>query len=122
MTDEFVQVLYSMSLFPSITKPTRVTSHCATLIDNIFTNNMENNLVSRLLINDISDHLPVFVIHECNNKRNRECNEVKYRRVRSDESIAAFRKDLINYNWKEVCKETDVNKAYDLFLDIFKNA
>lgn len=40
--------------------PRRETSHCATLIDNIFTNDTENNTVSGLLINDISDHLPVY--------------------------------------------------------------
>lgn len=49
-----------MSLFPEITRPSRVTSNCATLIDNIFTNDTENNTVSGLLINDISDHLPVY--------------------------------------------------------------
>lgn len=36
-TDEFFDALFSMSLFPMITKPSRVTSHCATLIDNLFT-------------------------------------------------------------------------------------
>lgn len=91
--DELVEALYSMSLFPSITKPTKATTRCATPIDNNFIN-MDSNLVSGLLISDISDHLPAFVIHECNYKRNRECNDVKYRRVRSDQSIAAFRKNL----------------------------
>lgn len=35
--------------------------HCATLIDNTFTN-FENNTASGLLINDISDHLPMFTV------------------------------------------------------------
>ncbi len=37
LTNEFTEVMYSMGLFPTITKPTRIISHGATLIDNIFT-------------------------------------------------------------------------------------
>ena len=45
-----------MSLYPKITRPSRITPHCSTLIDNIFTNDIEDNTVSGLLIIDISDH------------------------------------------------------------------
>lgn len=65
LTEEFTTAMYSMSLNPTTTKPSRITSHSATLIDNILTNNMENNIVSALLRNDIKDHLPVFVIYDC---------------------------------------------------------
>ncbi|XDV33591.1 hypothetical protein PO909_003956 [Leuciscus waleckii] len=65
LTDEFIDLMFSMSLFPLITKPSRISSHCATLIDNIFTNRMDNSLKSGLLLNDISDHLPVFVMCVC---------------------------------------------------------
>lgn len=46
MTDEFINTMYSTGLYPKITRPSRITSHCATLIDNIFTNDIENNTVS----------------------------------------------------------------------------
>lgn len=36
ITDEFINTMHSMSLFPIITRPSRITSYCATLIDNIF--------------------------------------------------------------------------------------
>lgn len=39
-TDEFINTMYSLSLFLKITRPRRVTSHCATLIDNIFNNDI----------------------------------------------------------------------------------
>ena len=38
-TGDFVDIFTSYSMYPSITKPTRITSTSATLIDNIFTNN-----------------------------------------------------------------------------------
>lgn len=45
-TDEFINTMYSMSLYPKITRPSRITPHCSTLIDNIFTNDIEDNTVS----------------------------------------------------------------------------
>ena len=38
-TNNFLETLYSYSLTPLITKPTRITENTATLIDNVFTNN-----------------------------------------------------------------------------------
>ena len=68
-TGEFLDGLYSHLFFPLITLPSRITSHTATLIDNIFSNHVEHSyLKSGLLITDISDHLPIFSIcfdHKC---------------------------------------------------------
>ena len=62
-TGEFLDGLYSHLFFPLITLPSRITSHTATLIDNIFSNHVEHSyLKSGLLITDISDHLPIFSI------------------------------------------------------------
>ena len=58
LTGEFLDMMYSNTFFPLITRPTRITSHSATLIDNIFQNSLETNLLSSLLFTDISDHLP----------------------------------------------------------------
>ena len=58
LTGEFLDIMYSKTFFPLITRPTRITSHSATLIDNIFQNSLETNLLSSLLFTDISDHLP----------------------------------------------------------------
>ena len=54
--------MYSRMFFPLITRPTRITSNTATLIDNIFTNNLNNLSVSGLMFCDISDHLPIFTM------------------------------------------------------------
>ncbi len=35
--NKFTEQLFTSSFYPLITKPTRITSHTATLIDNIFT-------------------------------------------------------------------------------------
>ena len=61
-TNEFINLMTSNSLYPLISKPTRITSSTATLIDNIFTNNLELNINSGILYTDLSDHLAVFQV------------------------------------------------------------
>ena len=56
-TQEFININYDCDLFPVITKPTRHTS--ATLIDNILLDSLlAGNITNRIIIDDISDHLP----------------------------------------------------------------
>ena len=62
-TQDFIDLLYSFNYIPLITKPTRVGPSSATLIDNIFTNNITSDkLVPGILYTDISDHFPVFLL------------------------------------------------------------
>ena len=62
LLQEFMDSLFSHMFFPLITRPTCITSHSATLIDNIFTNSLSFNFRSGIILNDISDHLPVFAL------------------------------------------------------------
>ena len=60
--DDFYNILCTHFLVPHITLPTRITSGSATLIDNIFSNNLDiSGAVSGNLTVSISDHLPQFL-------------------------------------------------------------
>ena len=59
-TRNFLDMMYSLGMYPLIDKPTRITDFSATLIDNIFTNELHHNITSGILFNNISDHLPNF--------------------------------------------------------------
>ena len=61
-TSDFINLMNSNSLYPVISKPTRVTPTTATLIDNIFSNNLEFNMNSGILYADLTDHFPIFQI------------------------------------------------------------
>ena len=61
-TEDFVNTLRSFSFHPQILKPTRITEHSATLIDNIFFNSLEHQVISGNIMAAISDHLPNFTI------------------------------------------------------------
>jgi hypothetical protein len=67
---DFVDLIYSYSLFPAIHNPTRVTSQSTSLIDNILMCKLRS-VLSGVLCCDISDHLPNFAIFDslCNNAK-----------------------------------------------------
>ena len=58
--NEFLGSLASNSFIPLILQPTRITSHSNTLIDNIFSNVIDPDIISGILTATISDHLPQF--------------------------------------------------------------
>ena len=59
---EFLEIMTSHFLLPSISLPTRIAGRSKTLIDNIFTNSVNPDTKSGNLLIGISDHLPSFVI------------------------------------------------------------
>ena len=70
-TQEFLEMLYDNNMIPTITKPTRITTSSATLIDNIIINlDLSEQTISGIIEDNISDHLPCFVtIRELNMPR-----------------------------------------------------
>ena len=102
-TSNFIDDMYSYSFIPMITKPSRITDRCSTLIDNIFTNAIqETKIFNGLLYTDISDHLPVFVIFKdiSKEKDNGKDDFISKRSFHPDK-IANFRKALQTTNWDE---------------------
>ena len=83
VTNEFLQCLYSLCMFPLINKATHITNHFATLIDNIFTNAFGISHNSGILVNDLSDHLPIFTIIEENLVISNDVPMVSYINVRN---------------------------------------
>ena len=112
----FIDAMYSIGLYPLIDKPSRITQYSATLIDNIFfTNELTNQIISSLLINDISDHLPIFSLTRSSPER---LNSLNYKTIRksSKESVGAFIEDLNRQTWHTIYKSDDANIAYDTFF------
>ena len=75
-TNEFLDSLSFNMFLPHIVQPNRITSHSKTLIDNIFSNYISQEIVSGNLTATISDHLPQFLIapHIFSNVPNRKTN------------------------------------------------
>ena len=60
----FVNLMFEFSMIPTINKPTRVTKHTATAIDNIITNCIINSdFKSAIVKTDLSDHFSIIFIN-----------------------------------------------------------
>ena len=118
-TQEFLDCLFSFSLFPLISKPTRLTSHSATLIDNIFRNSVSSHK-NGLIINDLSDHLPIFSVNFDLNLPKTNTN-LTFTRNFSDKNISKFRDLLSNVKWTDINSHSDPNKAYNDFFNRYPN-
>ena len=100
-TNNFVDQLFSFGLHPLITRPTRITRDTKTLIYNIFTTDLWSHKQSGLIINDISDHLPIYVVTEYIHHEAKHKTYIKKRLV-NEERKRAFIKDLEKCNWGEI--------------------
>jgi len=60
-TGDFLNNMLSHSLFPTIRHPTRISDKSSTLLDNIFVNSIQYDVMSAIIYSDISDHLPVAI-------------------------------------------------------------
>ena len=78
-TKSFLDTMYSIGLYPLIDRPTRISNHSFTLIDNVFTNVTNHKVTSGILVSDITDHLPIFVFctYPNPNRADQKCNEKK---------------------------------------------
>ena len=66
-TNEFINMMFSNNLQPSVIHPTPISDTCSTLIDNIFVNSAPDSKIhSGNVLSLISDHLPQFcIIYDC---------------------------------------------------------
>ena len=55
--EEFLNMMSNSGLLPVIDRPTRVTHHSSTLIDNVFTSQIPHNLTGGIVIDDADDHV-----------------------------------------------------------------
>ena len=117
-TKDFVHSLYTNAFYPTISKPTRVTEHSATLLDNIITNITGYCINSGVLYNDISDHSPVFNLLQINSKITKKYAYI-FRRMNTANNIEKLNTELNNANWEDdVFVDENPDSAYDTFLSI----
>ena len=107
-----------MSLFPLINKPTRITNQCHSIIDNIYTNSINEDIISGVIIADIGDHFPIFsILQKDINKK--ETEQFFNLRTNSEGNISKLNCLLALESWHLVFGANDVNDSYNAFIDIF---
>ena len=118
LTNDFINIMSSYSLYPSITNPTRITPTSATLIDNIFTNS-NSYQTSGIIVADVSDHLPVFISTDLKVYRMKNDQADTEVRQLKDHNIKYFKSELSKVDWEIECSGDDVNKVYGNFINKF---
>ena len=58
---DFMNLTYNLGCIPLITHLTRITTTRSTLLDHVYTNKVVGEHESFILVEDVSDHLPVMV-------------------------------------------------------------
>jgi hypothetical protein len=119
-TENFLNETFSHFHYPTINQPTHFTETNATLIDNIFTNNVIDDYTAGIITTDISDHLPIFYIsHEIINSSAKAKTTVsKTVRIINDLTLDTFTCELSAHEWNPRSSDNpDVH--YESFVDDF---
>lgn len=111
-------LMYSYSLFPLTTLPTRVTDTSATIIDQIWSTYLEHNTGNYIVKTDITDHFPVISLFKCNNFQSSPV--LKTIRSFTQEALDAFYNLLLHIDWSQVINCSCPNNSYNMFYSIFK--
>ena len=119
---DFTNLLFSWSFFPTITKPTRVTTSSATLIDHIWSND-DNFLTSGIFHHTLSDHFPVFAsfMPRHTDPSSLEPLRQYQKRMINVNSINSFKTSLADYKWRDEMTGDDVNVEFDTYIKSFLN-
>ena len=116
-THNFMETLSNLNLYPTITRPTRITHHSATLIDNIFISKLlHRNFESSILIEDISDHLPLLTMLKETRLLNSEPLEFNSRCL-NDNKLKHVNSILMNVDWIGLLTGTTSNQKFNQFSD-----
>ena len=118
----FLQQLLTSSYILLILKPTRITQHTATLIDNIFTNDTKviDSSSNGIIFSDVSDHLPV--VHVRNIAAHTDTiqkNEYIFKRNFNDSNTQSFINTIKSLSWEKVISNNNEIESYNEFLNIF---
>ena len=112
----FLDSMYASFLLRYISTPSRVTPRSKTLIDNIFSNNIEDGSISGNIVTTISDHYAQFLLLQNLNKNS--INSEIYHQDFKKLSKNNLERDLFNTNWDAILEVNNgaVDKSFESFI------
>ena len=116
---KFLDIMTDKLLLPVISLPTRVINSSKSLIDNIFTNVLNPDIISGNIAVGISDHLPSFLIIPKSNVQYIPKKHNLFKRNTKNLNVNNLLNDLNQYNWDNDLKfnDNDVNFSFNKFYD-----
>ena len=117
-TSQFLEKNIELDLVPSISKPTRITRKTATLIDNvIISQSLQAQMCPHLIVEDISDHLPILILLKDLNKSVRGSNLIKIRNVNTI-NLEKIGSDIRRHNWQKLLSNSNASQSFSTFHKI----
>ena len=110
-----------------VSRPTRITDHSATLIDHVYTNNLQNTISCNILTLDISDHLAISTTIALDSGKGSKILLQKIRasstnpekRQFNDENDLKFSSLIANETFEKVKTISDPNERFNKFSEIY---
>ena len=124
-TADCLEGFYSGGFYPHISLPTRLTESSASLIDNVFTNNILAYMESGLLTVKLSDHLPIYSYISGHRQDNCTQRKEGWHRVINEGRIAGFAEELRAWSFDEsraLGVEANVARFRNEFRDLYDSA
>ena len=116
-TQDYIDAMFQHSFMPLINKPTRITTTTATVIDNIYSNDIlgTNYQSHGIIYAAISDHLPIFVL-------TKEINDTKVdtvieTRIYKEQATTTFKESIDQIRWDEIYSSINPQDSYSKFLN-----
>ena len=114
-TQKFIEMMDELLLYPTITRPTRITHNSATLIDNNFvSDSLHRSFESTIIINDMSDHLPVLTMLKQTKLHNSKPITFKSRCL-DDKKLKQVNADLMKVDWIGILNGTTCDEKFNQF-------
>ena len=118
-TTDFSDIMYSNVFIPLIIfRRTRVTAGTATIIDHIYSNdlNATQKTVQGILVTDITDHYPLFHSSQpFGYSQSNNDDACFYNRRINQSNIRSFKYLISLCNWAEVINESRCNDTFHAF-------
>ena len=114
-TQLFFTDLLEKNIYPTITRPTRICQNTATLIDNIFMRrNLHKHFESAIILEDISDHLPLLVLLKQTKLLDNKPINFESRKL-NENIIMLIKQKLFQVDWTRLLNATNCSENFDLF-------
>ena len=109
--------MYASFLLPYISTPSRIIPRSKTLIDNIFSNNIEDRSISGNTETTISDHYVQFLLPQNLNNKNPTKSLIYHQNFKKLNNNNLER-HLVNTNWGVILEVNngDVDKSFESFI------
>ena len=109
----------------TVSRPTRITEHSHTLLDHVYTNNIDHTLSCNIATTDMSDHLATITKISLGNtavtitNRTKSENRNIEHRIFNESSDCKFNELMQAETWDQVFSSNDAQSQYNTFCDIY---